>query len=432
VFLAAVSITMPAMLHAQVSLATVVDLAQKNSTGVRAAMADVDKANAVLSETKSTVIPAINIQTGVPVFPSTGFTGSPPSIFTATVQSLVYSIPQKRYIDAAAYGVRAAKARLKDVREQVALDASTAYIELDSVNQQLADAQQQEQFAARLVDIELQRAEAGIDPVSDQLQARLTAAQIELKRLHLEARAATLDKQLEALTGLPPGSIKVDHASIPEIPQVHGDVAAREMNGVKASHLLATSKALQAKGDWETNYIPDLRFGVDYLRNTTILNDVNSFFAKPLPANNFFSGISINFPLLDMGRRARAKESAADALRAKVEAEQAEKQSDLAIADLTASIRELDTLAEIASLKQQIAGEQVKVVQTQLISGNATGIGPGSTPQTSPKTEQLAQIDASQKTQDALDTGFDLAKARLNLLRALGHMEDWLAEIHGK
>jgi outer membrane protein TolC len=423
---------MPEVIQAQVSLATVVDLAQKNSTGVRAAMADVDKANAVLSETKSTVIPAINVQTGVPVFPSTGFTGSPPSIFTATVQSLVYSIPQKRYIDAASYGVRAAKLRLKDAREQVALDASTAYIELDIVTQELADVHQQEQFAARLVEIELQRAEAGVDPASDQLQARLTGAQIKLKRLHLEARAATLEKQLEALTGLPAGSIKVDHPSIPEIPQVHGDVATREMNGVKAAHLLATSKALQAKGDWETNYIPDLRFGVDYLRTTTILNDVNTFFAKPLPPNNFSSGISINFPLLDMGRRAHAKESAADALRAKVEAEQAEKQNDLAIADLSANIRELDTLAEIASLKQQIAGEQVKVVQTQLISGNATGIGPGSLPQTTPKAEQLTQIDASQKMQDALDAGFDLAKARLNLLRALGHMDDWLAEIRGK
>ena len=81
---------------------------------------------------------------------------------------------------------------------------------------------------------------------------------------------------------------------------------------------------------------------------------------------------------------------------------------------------------------QQIAGEQVKVVQTQLISGNATGIGPGSLPQTTPKADQLAQIDASQKMQDALDAGFDLAKARLNLLRALGHMDDWLAEIRGK
>jgi outer membrane protein TolC len=44
----------------------------------------------------------------------------------------------------------------------------------------------------------------------------------------------------------------------------------------------------------------------------------------------------------------------------------------------------------------------------------------------------LARIDESQKRQDALDAAFDLAKARLSLLRALGHMEDWLHELHAK
>jgi outer membrane protein TolC len=346
-----------------------------------------------------------------------------------SVQSLVYSIPQKRYFDAAGYGLRAAKARMQDAREQVALDASTAYIELDTVNRQLADVEQQEQFSARLVEIELQRTEAGVDPLSEQLQARLTAAQIRLKRLHLETRAANLQKQLEALTGLPSGSIKVDHSSIPEIPQVH---AAREINGVKASHLIATSKALQAKGDWETNYLPELRFSLEYLRVTTLLNSVNQYFKTDLPANNFASGISVNLPLFDMGRRARARESAADALRAKVEAEQAEKQNDLAIADLTGNIRELDAQAEIASLKQQIADEQLKAVLTQLELGNGTGSGAGSVAPISPKAEQQARIEARQKTEDALDAGFELAKARLTLLRALGHMDDWLREVHGK
>jgi outer membrane protein TolC len=429
---AAMLMGMPVRARAQVSLKTVVDLAQRNSTGVRAAAADVNKANAQLSETKDTVIPTVNVETGLPVFPEVGYTGSPPTIWSVSVQSLVYSIPQKRYFDAAGYGLRAAKARLQDARQQVALDASTAYIELDTVNQQLADVRQQEQFSARLVEIELQRTEAGVDPLSEQLQARLTAAQIKLKRLHLETRAANLEKQLEELTGLTQGSIKVDHASIPEIPQVHGELAAREIDGVKASHLIATSKALQAKGDWETNYLPELRFSLEYLRVTTLLNSVNQYFKTDLPANNFASGISVNLPLFDMGRRARAKESAADALRAKVEAEQAEKQNDLAITDLTGSIRELDAQAEIAGLKQQIADEQLKAVLTQLELGNGTGSGAGSAPPISPKAEQQARIEAQQKTEDALDAGFELAKARLTLLRALGHMDDWLRQMRGK
>ena len=50
------------------------------------------------------------------------------------------------------------------------------------------------------------------------------------------------------------------------------------------------------------------------------------------------------------------------------------------VADLSGSIRELDTQAEIAVLKQQIASEQLKTVLAQLELGNGSGSGPGSTP----------------------------------------------------
>lgn len=417
---------------AQVSLATVVGLAQRNSTSVRIALADVNRATAVLSESKDVVIPSLLFSTGLPSFPETGFTGSPPSIWSGTVQSLVFSIPQKHYIDAARIGLQAAATNLKDAREQVALDASTAYIELDTVDEELITAQKAEGFANKLVQIEQERAEAGVDPLRDLLQARLTAAQIKLKREHLETRAATLSKQLASLTGLPIGSITPDHASIPEIPTIDASAPARTPAAIASTQLVARSKQQLAKGDDEINYWPQLNFVAQYNRNTTLLNDVNSFFARPLPANNFGSEISVQIPIFDMSHRAKARESAADALRATVEAEQAQRQNEIQIAELTSSLRELDTQAEIASLEQQIASENLKTVMTQLEYGNGSGAGPNATPQLSPKAEQLARIDESAKLEDSLDAGFDLAKARLNLLRALGHMEDWLRELNVK
>ncbi len=418
----------PARLHAQVSLRTVVDLAQRNSSSVKLADADVRKAQAALAESKDVIFPSILFNTGLPVFPEVGFTGQPPSIWGATVQSLVFSIPQKHYVDSARAGFNAAGARLKDAREQAALDASTAYIELDTVNQELAAANQQKALADRLVEIEQQRAEAGIDPLSALLEAKLTVAQLKLARLHLETRAATLSKQLAVLTGLPDGSIIPDHASIPEIPQVTGDMSAHTLPGVQSAQLMALSSERKAKGDQDRNFWPQLSFFAQYNRNTTLLNDVNSYFRKDLPANNFSSGISISVPLFDISHRAKARESAADALRARVEAEQAENQNDVQITELTGTLRELGTQAEIASLKQQIAAENLKTVQTQLQNGNGTS----SQPQLSPKADQLARIDERQKYEDALEAGFDLARARLELLRALGHMEDWLNEVHGK
>jgi hypothetical protein len=128
--------------------------------------------------------------------------------------------------------------------------------------------------------------------------------------------------------------------------------------------------------------------------------------------------------------RAKARESAADALRATVEAEQAERQNDLQIATLSATLKELDALAEVASLKQQIAQERLKTVLTQLEVGNGAAGVPGGPSQLSPKAEQLTRIDERQKFVDSLEAGFDLAKARLGLLRSLGHMQDWLNELH--
>ena len=49
------------------------------------------------------------------------------------------------------------------------------------------------------------------------------------------------------------------------------------------------------------------------------------------------------------------------------------------IAQLSASLRELDAQAEVASLKQQIAGEKLKSVLAQLELGNGAGNGPGAT-----------------------------------------------------
>jgi outer membrane protein TolC len=411
---------------------TVVDLAQRKSTAVRIAQADVRKAQAALSGSQSVVIPSLQFTSGIPAFPEVGFTGSPPTVWSATIQSLVFSVPQKHYIDSAKDGLQAANFAMKDALEQTALESSAAYIEYDTVAQELQATTQQEGFASQLVNIEQQRAEAGVDPPSELLEARLTAANLKLRRLHLEARAGFLAKQLSVLTGLPLGSITTDHSSIPEIPQVNGDVNPHVLPGIESARSQAHSRLAIAKGDQAINFYPQLSFYLQYNRDTNLLNSVNQYFAKPLPADNLSSGFAIQVPLFDMVHHAKARESAAEALRATVEAEQAERQNELQIAELTGSLKELDAQAEVASLKQQIAGEQLKTVLTELEVGNGAGANPAAPPQLTPKAEQLARIDERQKYEDALDAAFDLAKARLGLLRALGHMEDWLNELHKK
>ena len=414
---------------AQVSLATVVDLAQHNSSAVKLAEADLQKAQAALAQTEDAYIP--NFVIGSMVGYSHGFPTGQPSVGNATMQSLVFSYSQRQYLKAARAGFDAANLRLKDAREEAALDASSTYIELDTVNRELEAAQQQESFAADLVKIEQQRVDAGVDSALEVLEARLTAAQLKLKRLHLETRAGTLAKRIAVLTAMPTGSILPDRSSIPEIPAVTANEAPRRLLGIDAAGSLARSKQLQAKGDDLAWRRPQIGFGAVYNYDSNELNSYSTYYQNFTP-NNVSFGLQVTFPFFDFAIRAKAKETAAEALRATVEAEQAQRQNDVQIAELTGSLRELDTLAEVASLKQQIADEQLKAVLTQLELGNGAGTGPGAQPQLSPKAEQLARIDERQKFEDALDAGFDLAKARLSLLRALGHMEDWLGELHQK
>ncbi|MGB8259576.1 MAG: TolC family protein [Terracidiphilus sp.] len=430
--MAALLAAAPALGLAQVSLVTVVDLAQRESSAVQLARSEVARARAALDQTKDVIIPSLQLNTGLPVLPSVGFTGSPPSIWSATVQSLIYGIPQRRFIAAAGSDLKASALSLKDAREQVALDASTAYIELDTVTQELVQARQQEQYATRLVEIAQQRAEAGIDPLTELLQARLTASELRLKRIRLESRAGVLAKQLAELTGLPVGTITPDHASIPEIPRLDGDLHPLALASIESAQMSAHARELQAKGDREIGILPQLGFFVQYNRVTTLLNDVNSYFKRPLPSDNVASGISIQIPLVDFVHRAKARQSAAEALRARVEVEQAQRQNEVQIAQLTGGLRELGALAEVTSLRQQIAEQQLKAILTSLEVGNGATATAGAPAQLTPKDEQLARIDERHKAQEALDASFELARARLNLLRALGHMQDWLDELHGK
>lgn len=257
-----------ALASAQVSLTTVVELAQQHSDTVQLARADVQRARAELSQTRDAFVPSVSFGSGLPAFPEIGFTGSLPTIWDGSIESMVFSMSQFQYIRAARAGLQAAQLSLKDAQEQVALDASTAYIEMDTVDRELMATHEQEEDAARLVEIEQQRAEAGVDPLSQLLQAQLTAAQLKLKRLHLETRTATLAEQLATLTGLPDGSITPAHNSIPEIPAISADEAPVATFGIQSSQTLALSRQLVAKGDeMHTRWYPEVGFG----RNTTAI-----------------------------------------------------------------------------------------------------------------------------------------------------------------
>ena len=132
---------------AQVSLYTVVDLALRNSTSVRMAQADVMRAAAGLTETKDAYIP--NLVLGSSLGYSYGFPLGEPSVFNVTSRSLLFTFSQPDYVRSARAAVQSAEFSLRDSRQQVVLDASLDYLQLDKAQQTLADLDQCETVAER-------------------------------------------------------------------------------------------------------------------------------------------------------------------------------------------------------------------------------------------------------------------------------------------
>ena len=89
--------------HAQLSLSASVDLALKADPRVHLAQADVDKARAVLSQTKDAYVPNLSMNGGTGE--ATGVPLGLPVVFSISSQSLLFSFSQKDNVRASAAGL---------------------------------------------------------------------------------------------------------------------------------------------------------------------------------------------------------------------------------------------------------------------------------------------------------------------------------------
>lgn len=409
--------------RAQVSLATVVDLAERNSTQVRAALAEIQRATSVLQESKDVYIPSFVL--GSSVGYTYGFPVGQPSVYNINSSSLLYSFSQPDYIRAAREGLSSAQLGLKDSAEQVALDTALAYIQLDYDARQLAALDQEKGYAERLATIERDRLLAGVDGRIEVTKAQLTAAQVDEKRLRLEDDANELRQKLAHLTGLPASSFVTDVKSIPPSPEFSAeepieDQAQLTNAGIQAAYANAKSKRLISTGNEKENYRPRFGFGVEYNRYAKF-NNYQEYYLR-FQHNNFDVGVQITFPIFDATQRAKARESAAEAQRAAAQADQTKFQTSEQVHSLRHSLKELAVQQRIAQLRSELAQEQLESIQAQL----QTGSGSANAPPVTPRDEQLAHIQERERYLDALDANFQMVKAELTLMRSLGSIEDWV------
>jgi outer membrane protein TolC len=411
---------------AQVSLLTTVDQALRNSTALRIAAADVQRAAAVVSESHDVYIPNFVLGSSIGP-PPYGFPLGQPSVVNVSSQSLLFTFSQKDYIRSARSALRSAELALADARQQVELDAALDYVQLDTDRRRVEVLDEQNGDASRLTSIEQQRFDAGVGTRDDVLRAKLLSAQIRLKRLHIQDEIDVVRERLAHLTGLPADSLETETHSIPPPPGLErgnpststASLTAMNTEGVRAAYANAQSRQYQAFGDSRQLYRPQIGFGAQYSYFAEFTNYQEYY--RSFQHNNFEAGLQITLPLFDASRRAKERESVAEATRATAQADQSRDQSSENIVMLQKSINELVAQKDIAQLQSELAQSQLDAIVTQINSPSTT---PGANPLT-PREEEQARIEERRRAEDALDANFELMKAELGLLRATGQIERW-------
>jgi len=408
---------------AQVSLSSAVALALRSDPRIRSAQADVDKARATLAATHDAYIPTVSANGGTGA--STGVPLSVPVVFSLSSQSLLFNFSQKDNVRAAASGLEAAKLALQEAQDKVAEDVVVTYLNLNNAQQRQAAMTQEHGFATRLVSIVQERLDAGLDSRIDLLHAQRTAKQIELQQLQTDDEISELTNHLANLIGMPGNALQAVPGSIPALPPVKTLISdAPASFGVQAAIASARSKQELAFGEARYRFRPQLSLGANYSRISTNHTDYVDYYPGfHLKSDNAASiGIEIVIPLLDRAHEARAHEAAADARRARFDAEA---QSTLFLEGrfkLQRSAAELSAQSDLAEIDRDLAQEQVNTVLLQLSANSADA----EKTQMTPKDEQSARLTERERTVDLLNAQFQLTQLQVNLMRQTGQLDIWL------
>jgi outer membrane protein TolC len=409
---------------AQISFTSAVGLALKSSPKVLTAQADVNKAQAALDELKDAYVPNVVGASSIGP-PSYGFPLGQPSIYNLTSQSLVFSYAQRDYVRGAKAALEAAALSLKDAREAVAEDTAITYLALDRDLRREAILQEQQGFADHLVEIVQDRLAAGQDTPIDLTTARLTAAQIHLARLRIDDEATADQAHLARLVGLPPKGLDTASSSVPELPSEKPSdptaIMVTTSPAVESAYANARSKREIAFGESRYLLRPQIILDAQYSRFAKF-NNLQDYYFR-FQQNNAAIGVQITLPFFDASHRAKAREADADAAHAEHEADSIRDQFFDSRLKAQHAVAELTVRAEIATLDQQLAQQNLDAVTVQLNSGNGNLAGT----QMTPKDEQTSRIAERDKVLAVLNANFELQQAQISLMRASGDLESWLS-----
>ena len=342
--------------------------------------------------------------------------GQAPSIFNITHSQTVFSAATRLNIKAAKSDFAAADLDYQDRTEQVVLDTALLYIELDSIQQRLATAQQQKQAADKALYIAQQRQQEGVGSAVESKRAELDAARVDLRIDELQTNADTLRERLARAIGEPAASLTTVSSSIPTAPApaAEDDIALAALATsptVRAADERVRAAHQRARAQHKMNY-PSIDFAGQYAMFAEFNN--YSDYYKKFSRHNYSFGLNFRIPLFNLSQNALAAAADAEALKAEADAEVLRSQVAAEAVRVQHTIRHLEATARVWRLEYEVAQANIEAVKLQTEQGQAGA-----------REQEMAQADVAAHQLLLLESQFEYLRAQLQLLRQVGALQQW-------
>jgi outer membrane protein TolC len=394
------------------------ELALKHSGVIVAAAADRARAAARYRIERDAYIPTIVFGSGLgysfgaPV----AIGGQFPTLFNVTHDQTVLNLATRETIKAAHSDSIAANIDYLDRTEQVILDTSLLYIELDNTQQRLTAAQQQKQAVDHALYIAQQRQQEGVGSELDSKRAELDSARVDLRITELETNLDVLRERLGRLIGRSPATLSTVTASIPAAPGFRADddlasVALANSAGVRIADEHVRAAHDRARAEHKMNY-PSIDFAGQYAQYASFQNYGQYY--KSFSPEAYSFGISLRFPIFNLAQNARAAAADAEALHAESDAQATRDQVATDAVKAQHTIRQLEAATKVTRLEYEVAQANIDAVQLQIQNGHASA-----------RDQELARADVANQQVALLQSQFEYVRAQLQLLRQTGELHEW-------
>jgi outer membrane protein TolC len=411
----AVPLIAEAQLAQPVPLKDAVNAAMRNSRDVAVAEARYNVAGKTVTADRAAFRP--NLYTGSGAAYTYGFpqtpSGAAPSIINLSYIQSLYNPLQTALVRSAQEEAEVQRLELEKTRNSIALQTTSAYLDLEKVRHSLELARGERQSHARISNFTEQRVREGFELPTERTQADLAAARTELLIARLEGTESDLQRRLASLMGLPPGQrieVATDSLSL-ETGGRENDIIDRAVANsieLRQSEYDRRSKEHivigQDRSKWPT---------IDFVGEYGLFGRYNNFqdYFRTFQPNNFTVGLQIRIPLISAQRKSNLALAVSELSLSETQLKNTRQTVEIQTSREYQRVRELNAAREVSRLEFKLAQESLRQIQANFEEGRANF-----------RDVERARLNENDKWMAFLDSDTDLKKAQAELLSATGEL----------